>query len=318
MMKRTHKLFSALLAFALLLSLMLIPAHATSEAELLDSSGFTTQPQSGTSKIEEPYAFTWATKKTPIGLTLQILNPNISSEETWETVGSLSGTSGTVSYHPDTTYTKSGKSIYRIVALIPGDKTLAETVISDFFIVTWTANVTFDANGGTGTMASVTCNVGSQYTLPECGFTAPSGKMFDCWKVDGKENAVGSKITVSINTTVKAQWEDIPTSITITIKDGIASWTQIPDADEYLCKVSNTMYVAKVMPNETFDVDAWIKEHLDLSGSYTLTVRACKDSEVLMESSIRYEYTTTHTHLWSTIWSYDDTHHWRECNADGC
>ena len=48
--------------------------------------------------------------------------------------------------------------------------------------------VTFDAGGGTGTMASVKIPNGSSdtyYTLPACGFTAPKGKLFDGWLITG-------------------------------------------------------------------------------------------------------------------------------------
>lgn len=48
--------------------------------------------------------------------------------------------------------------------------------------------VTFDANGGSGTMASVKIangNSNEYYTLPECGFTAPEGKKFDGWLITG-------------------------------------------------------------------------------------------------------------------------------------
>ena len=50
----------------------------------------------------------------------------------------------------------------------------------------WT--ITFDANGGTGTMDPVTvpkAEGGTTYTLPACGFTAPEGKTFQAWKFDG-------------------------------------------------------------------------------------------------------------------------------------
>lgn len=70
-----------------------------------------------------------------------------------------------------------------------------------------TYTVSFDANGGTGTMAPVT-GVSSEYELPACTFTAPSGKQFKCWNVDGAEKAVGAKITVAADTTVKAVWKD--------------------------------------------------------------------------------------------------------------
>lgn len=73
-----------------------------------------------------------------------------------------------------------------------------------------TYTVSFDANGGTGTMATVT--TASPYSLPTCGFTAPQGKEFDCWAVDGDENtyAPGDSYTLTGNTTFIAQWKDLP------------------------------------------------------------------------------------------------------------
>ena len=72
-----------------------------------------------------------------------------------------------------------------------------------------TYTVSFDANGGTGTMADVT-DISGEYTLPANGFTAPVGKQFKAWSVGGVEKAAGDKITVAANTTVTAVWEPIP------------------------------------------------------------------------------------------------------------
>lgn len=47
--------------------------------------------------------------------------------------------------------------------------------------------ITFDKNGGTGTMSDVTKNKDEQYTLPVCAFTPPAGKEFKAWQVDGTE-----------------------------------------------------------------------------------------------------------------------------------
>ena len=71
-----------------------------------------------------------------------------------------------------------------------------------------TYTVTFDANSGTGTMTPVT-GVSGEYELPACTFTAPSGKKFKAWSVDGVEKAVGDKITVTADTTVTAVWENV-------------------------------------------------------------------------------------------------------------
>ena len=66
--------------------------------------------------------------------------------------------------------------------------------------------VSFDANGGSGTMAAVSIYTGDQYTLPECGFTAPEGKEFEKWDL----GAPGEKITITGDTVVKAQWKNLP------------------------------------------------------------------------------------------------------------
>mgnify|MGYP002550504059 CR=1 FL=1 len=69
--------------------------------------------------------------------------------------------------------------------------------------------VSFDSNGGTGSMAAAT-GVSGDYVLPVCGFTAPNGKQFKAWSVGGVEKAAGDTITVNANTTVTAIWENIP------------------------------------------------------------------------------------------------------------
>ena len=71
-----------------------------------------------------------------------------------------------------------------------------------------TYTVTFDKNGGSGTMADVTKKAGETYVLPECVFTAPTGKEFKAWEVGGVEKAVGDSITVNTDTKVKALWGD--------------------------------------------------------------------------------------------------------------
>ena len=71
-------------------------------------------------------------------------------------------------------------------------------------------NVTYDGNGGKGSMDGATVDKGSKYTVLPNGFTAPDDTQeFKAWEVDGKEVAPGAKITVKDNTVVKAIWKDI-------------------------------------------------------------------------------------------------------------
>lgn len=87
--------------------------------------------------------------------------------------------------------------------------------------------VYFDGNGGTGTMNSETVIAGSKYTLPACGFTAPSNKKFDGWEVNGTKYAVGASIEVNSNVIVKALWKDAAPAVTylVTVKDSYAATT---------------------------------------------------------------------------------------------
>ena len=88
---------------------------------------------------------------------------------------------------------------------ITGD-TVLTAVWTESTLNTYT--VFYDANGGDGIFGPVYISAGT-YTLPKCYFTAPVGKQFKAWAVDGVEYAPGKTITISSNTTVKAIWDDI-------------------------------------------------------------------------------------------------------------
>ena len=98
---------------------------------------------------------------------------------------------------------------YRMAVTLNGERYLSEKFTVNYAAAVTTYTVSFDANGGTGTMADVT-GVSGEYTLPENGFNAPEGQRFKAWSVGGVEKAVGAKITVTADTTVTAVWEDIP------------------------------------------------------------------------------------------------------------
>ena len=76
----------------------------------------------------------------------------------------------------------------------------------DIPVVTYT--LTFDANGGTGSMAPI-ADLTGEYTLPANGFTAPSGKQFKGWSLTA-DGAIVTKVDMTENRTVYAIWEDIP------------------------------------------------------------------------------------------------------------
>ena len=79
--------------------------------------------------------------------------------------------------------------------------------VGNDLVYTAVYTVSFDSNGGSGTMASVG-GVRGAYELPECEYTAPAGKMFKAWDVDGTEYAPNTTVDISKNTTIKAAWID--------------------------------------------------------------------------------------------------------------
>ena len=82
--------------------------------------------------------------------------------------------------------------------------------------------ITFDGNGGSGSMDSVTVKAGTNYTLPECGFTAPDDQEFNAWEIGGTEYKVGDSYTVDRDTEIKALWENsviTPTTYTVTVNN---------------------------------------------------------------------------------------------------
>ena len=81
--------------------------------------------------------------------------------------------------------------------------------------------VTFDANGGTGSMEPVTVEEGSRYPLPACGFIPPVNMQFSGWALsaDGSVIADGA-IMVTSNITLYAIWEPVPVNEFVVFFDG--------------------------------------------------------------------------------------------------
>ena len=78
-----------------------------------------------------------------------------------------------------------------------------------------TYTVSFNANGGTGSMPDETDQLGG-LALPECGFTAPAGKQFKCWaegSASGDQYAPNEEYDVTGDVTFYAVWEELPTFI---------------------------------------------------------------------------------------------------------
>ena len=75
------------------------------------------------------------------------------------------------------------------------------------YTVTAEYDITFAANGASGTMTATKADRGAAVTLPACSFTAPAGKHFKAWQIDGKEYAPGASFTVSGPVNLTAVWD---------------------------------------------------------------------------------------------------------------
>lgn len=89
----------------------------------------------------------------------------------------------------------------------PGDVLTSEADVTAKAVWSVTRTVSFDPNGGEGTMDPAPVADGGTYVLPKNTFTY-AHKVFDCWEVNGERKAVGDSITVTADTLVKALWLD--------------------------------------------------------------------------------------------------------------
>lgn len=83
-------------------------------------------------------------------------------------------------------------------------------------------NVTFDANGGTGEMATLKYVEGAEVTLPACTFTAPTDKEFDAWTSEDVTISNNKFTMPAKNVTITATWKNAITRYTVVYKDGEA------------------------------------------------------------------------------------------------
>ncbi len=116
--------------------------------------------------------------------------------------------------------------------------------------------ITFDGNGGSGSMGPVTVKAGTNYILPECGFTAPTDQEFKAWEISGTEYKVGDTYTVSGDTEIKALWENsviTPTTYTVTVSnDGKGTGTATPST-----AAAGTMISLTATPNKGYHFKEW-------------------------------------------------------------
>ena len=156
--------------------------------------------------------------------------------------------------------------------------------------------ITFNGNGGSGSMGPVTVKAGTNYILPECGFTAPTDQEFKAWEISGTEYKVGDTYIVSGDTEIKALWENsviTPTTYTVTVgNDGNGTGTASPSTAAAgttitLTATPKTGYHFKewevisggvtikddkfLMPNDNVEVKAIFEKDAPAPTEYTIT-----------------------------------------------
>ena len=116
--------------------------------------------------------------------------------------------------------------------------------------------ITFNGNGGSGSMGPVIVKAETNYILPACGFTAPADQEFKAWEIGGAEYKVGDSYTVDRDTEIKALWENsviTPTTYTVTVSnDGKGTGTATPST-----AAAGTMISLTATPNKGYHFKEW-------------------------------------------------------------
>ena len=82
-------------------------------------------------------------------------------------------------------------------------------IVTATFAVKNLVTISFDPNGGTGTMQPMKVKSGEKFELPECTFTPPEGKEFAGWlAVNGTVFLAGDNVISFSSSVLKATWKD--------------------------------------------------------------------------------------------------------------
>ena len=179
----------------------------------------------------------------------------------------------------------------------PGDNVPAVVtrLTAQFDSSSHSVTITFNGNGGTGTMDSVTVKAGANYTLPACGFTEPEGKQFKGWSTSADGSVIsGTTYEVSSDTTFYAIWESKEYSIIVT--DGKATIGAGSEISKATQGTTITLTANAAPDGKVFD--KWVVE----SGSATLedansetTTFIMPDSEVSVKATYKNAPVTTYS-----------------------
>lgn len=147
----------------------------------------------------------------------------------------------------------------------------------------WTASytVTYNANGGDGTMTDSNSPYASGSTVTVLGnsFTAPAGKEFDHWNTAANNSGASynpsATFTISANTTLYAQWRDVDYNVTysapsngnytIKVADGTAT------SETKAANYNQTITIAAT-PSSGYQFVSWTIRNTSTSADVTSTL----------------------------------------------
>ena len=145
-------------------------------------------------------------------------------------------------------------------------------------------DITFSANGGSGTMNTVLAKHEEEYTAPACSFTPPPGKKFDSWWVGGATVYAGDTLVIKKDLELIANWIDDTYDVSFDKNGG--------DGEMPIAKDSCANYT---LPDCTFTAPSGMQFVGWAAGSSTATPIASGKTVQLTENTTLY-----------AIWDYND------------
>jgi len=142
--------------------------------------------------------------------------------------------------------------------------------------------VTFDPNGGTGSVPLFTFTSGESFVLPACFLEAPAGYSFKAWEVNGVEMNPGQTIPADGDKNIRALWVKVKTlSLSGSISSGTVHITiENPDlltnnasliVAQYSNGQLNAVKTQRVTDQNTYSLPGFA------SGNYTYKAFLVKD-----------------------------------------
>ena len=218
-------------------------------------------------------------------------------------------------FDSNTVFTVNGKETAKFGDI--GDREYSATA----YAATYT--VTYDANGGTGSMAQEFLTHDNEgfaknYTFPQCGFTAPAGQEFDKWlwyyeSNPGSTNEItpGQSPWISGNIVVKALWKTVEYNVTVT--GGTASVGAGTPITKATMGTTVTLTAGAAPSGQMFD--KWVVNGVVVDDANSATTTFVMPAGNVTAEATYKNIPAGHTHSYGSEWKSDADKHWHECTC---